>query len=66
MRLCEDCKVELNMSGREKGKAKGTTSRTGSAQADLHFPAARIHRLLLKGHHASRVRLTDNAEVFLF
>ena len=44
-----------NMSGRGKGKAKGTKSKTRSSRAGLQFPVGRIHRLLRKGNYAERV-----------
>ncbi|KAL9974174.1 hypothetical protein ACROYT_G011185 [Oculina patagonica] len=43
------------MSGRGKGKAKGTKSKTRSSRAGLQFPVGRIHRLLRKGNYAERV-----------
>jgi histone H3/H4 len=43
------------MSGRRKGKAKGTKSKTRSSRAGLQFPVGRIHRLLRKGNSAERV-----------
>ncbi len=43
------------MSGRGKGKAKGTKSKTRSSRAGLQFPVGRIHRLLRKGNYAQRV-----------
>ncbi|KXJ29987.1 Histone H2A [Exaiptasia diaphana] len=43
------------MSGRGKGKAKGTKSKTRSSRAGLQFPVGRIHRHLRKGNYAARV-----------
>ncbi|EDO26067.1 predicted protein [Nematostella vectensis] len=43
------------MSGRGKGKAKGTKSKTRSSRAGLQFPVGRIHRHLRKGNYAERV-----------
>lgn len=43
------------MSGRGKGKAKGTKSKTRSSRAGLQFPVGRIHRHLRKGNYAKRV-----------
>ena len=43
------------MSGRGKGKAKGTKSKTRSSRAGLQFPVGRIHRLLRKGNYSQRV-----------
>ncbi|KXJ17875.1 5-oxoprolinase [Exaiptasia diaphana] len=43
------------MSGRGKGKAKGTKSKTRSSRAGLQFPVGRIHRHLRKGNYAQRV-----------
>ena len=43
------------MSGRGKGKAKGTKSKTRSSRAGLQFPVGRIHRLLRKGNYGERV-----------
>ena len=43
------------MSGRGKGKAKGTKSKTRSFRAGLQFPVGRIHRHLRKGNYAKRV-----------
>ena len=45
----------IKMSGRGKGKAKGTKSKTRSSRAGLQFPVGRIHRLLRKGNYAQRV-----------
>ena len=46
---------ESEMSGRGKGKAKGTKPRTRSSRAGLQFPVGRIHRHLRKGNYAQRV-----------
>ena len=43
------------MSGRGKGMAKGTKSKSRSSPAGLQFPVGRIHRLLRKGNYAKRV-----------
>ena len=43
------------MSGRGKGKAKGTKAKSRSSRAGLQFPVGRIHRLLRKGNYAQRV-----------
>ncbi|KAK3742941.1 hypothetical protein QZH41_003858 [Actinostola sp. cb2023] len=43
------------MSGRGKGKAKGTKSKTRSSRAGLQFPVGRIHRHLRRGNYAKRV-----------
>jgi histone H2A len=43
------------MSGRGKGKVKGTKSKTRSSRAELQFPVSRIHRYLRKGHYAKRI-----------
>ncbi|CAH3019748.1 unnamed protein product [Porites evermanni] len=43
------------MTGRGKGKAQGTKSKTRSSRAGLQFPVGRIHRLLRKGNYAERV-----------
>ena len=43
------------MSGRGKGKAQGTKSKSRSFWAGLQFPVGRIHRLLRKGNYAERV-----------
>ncbi|XP_044170293.1 histone H4-like [Acropora millepora] len=43
------------MSGRGKGKAQGTKSKSRSSRAGLQFPVGRIHRLLRKGNYAERV-----------
>ena len=43
------------MSGRGKGKAKGTKSKTRSSRAGLQFPVGRIHRHLRKGNYGQRV-----------
>jgi histone H2A len=45
----------LTMSGRGKGKAKGTKSKTRSSRAGLQFPVGRIHRHLRKGNYAKRI-----------
>ena len=42
-------------SGRGKGKAQGTKSKSRSSRAGLQFPVGRIHRLLRKGNYAERV-----------
>ena len=46
---------QTKMSGRGKGKAKGTKSKTRSSRAGLQFPVGRIHRHLRKGNYAQRV-----------
>ena len=43
------------MSGRGKGKAQGTKSKSRSSRAGFQFPVSRIHRLLRKGNYAERV-----------
>ena len=43
------------MTGRGKGKAQGTKSKSRSTRAGLQFPVGRIHRLLRKGNYAERV-----------
>ena len=43
------------MTGRGKGKAQGTKSKSRSSRAGLQFPVGRIHRLLRKGNYAERV-----------
>uniref|UniRef100_H2ZA69 Histone H2A n=1 Tax=Ciona savignyi TaxID=51511 RepID=H2ZA69_CIOSA len=45
------------MSGRGKGKGrqKGVKVKTRSSRAGLQFPVGRVHRLLRRGHYASRV-----------
>ena len=43
------------MTGRGKGKAQGTRSKSRSSRAGLQFPVGRIHRLLRKGNYAERV-----------
>ena len=43
------------MTGRGKGKAQGTKSKTRSSRAGLQFPVGRIHRLLRKGNYGERV-----------
>jgi len=43
------------MSGRGKGKAKGTKAKSRSSRAGLQFPVGRVHRLLRKGNYAERV-----------
>ena len=43
------------MTGRGKGKAKGTKSKTRSSRAGLQFPVGRVHRILRKGNYAQRV-----------
>lgn len=45
----------MSMSGRGKGKVKGTKSKSRSSRAGLQFPVGRIHRLLRKGNYAERV-----------
>ena len=42
------------VSGRSKGKAQGTDSKSRSSRAALQFPMGRIHRLLRKGNYAER------------
>ena len=42
------------VSGRSKGKAQGTKSKSRSSQAGLQFLMDRIHRLLRKGDYAER------------
>ena len=43
------------MTGRGKGKAPGTKSKSRSSRAGLQFPVGRIHRLLRKGNYGERV-----------
>ena len=43
------------MSGRGKGKAQGTKSKSRSSRAGLQFPVGCIHRLLRKGNYAERL-----------
>lgn len=43
------------MSGRGKGKPKGTKAKSRSSKAGLQFPVGRIHRFLRKGNYAQRV-----------
>ena len=43
------------MTGRVKGKAPGTESKSRSSRARLQFPVGRIHRLLRKGSYSKRV-----------
>lgn len=43
------------MTGRGKGKAQGTKSKTRSSRAGLQFPVGRIHRFLRRGNYAERV-----------
>lgn len=43
------------MSGRGKGKAKGTKAKSRSSRAGLQFPVGRVHRFLRKGNYAERV-----------
>ena len=43
------------MSGRGKGGKVRTKAKTRSSRAGLQFPVGRMHRLLRKGHYASRV-----------
>ena len=47
--------TEKNMTGRGKGKAQGTKSKTRSSRAGLQFPVGRIHRFLRKGNYGERV-----------
>ena len=47
--------LKENMTGRGKGKAPGTKSKSRSSRAGLQFPVGRIHRLLRKGNYAERV-----------
>ena len=47
--------IEKIMTGRGKGKAKGTKSKTRSSRAGLQFPVGRIHRHLRKGNYAHRI-----------
>ena len=54
--LCEDCKVEVKISAREKGKAKATKSKPRSDRSGLQFSVGLIHPLLRKGNCASRAR----------
>ena len=49
-----NCK-NVEISGRGKGKAKGTKSKTRSFRAGLQFPLGRIHRHLRKGNYAQHV-----------
>ena len=48
-------KTLTKMTGRGKGKAPGTKSKTRSSRAGLQFPVGRIHRLLRKGNYGERV-----------
>ena len=43
------------MTGRGKGKAPDTKSKSRSSRAGLQFPVGRIHRLLRKGNYGERV-----------
>lgn len=43
------------MTGKGKGKAQGTKSKTRSSRAGLQFPVGRIHRFLRRGNYAERV-----------
>ena len=43
------------MSGRGKGKAQGTKSKSRSSRAGVQFLVGCIHRLLRKGNYAERV-----------
>ena len=46
---------KVKMTGRGKGKAPGTKSKSRSSRAGLQFPVGRIHRLLRKGNYGERV-----------
>ena len=45
------------VSGRRKGKAQGTESKSRSSRAALQFSVGRIHRLRRKGNYAERACL---------
>ena len=46
------------VSGRRKGKAQGTESKSRSSRGGLHFQVGRIHRLRRKGNYAERARVS--------
>ena len=45
----------MKITGRGKGKAPCTKSKSRSSRAGLQFPVGRIHRLLRKGNYGERV-----------
>lgn len=55
LKSSESYLLTIIMSGRGKGKAKGTKSKTRSSRAGLQFPVGRIHRHLRKGNYAQRI-----------